>query len=84
MRYLNFSKMNSVSTLLIPFLFTALNLADLEGGFFSISLNFGVIGFLLIILKEISLILLIGKYLEIFLLVEILLKKNLQILSSIE
>ena len=69
---------------MFSFLLTALNLADLEGGFFSISLSDGIIGFLLINSKEILSSLLTGKYLETFLIDEILLKKNLQILSSIE
>ena len=36
------------------FSFTALNLADLDGGFVSTSSDVGKIGFLLIILKEVS------------------------------
>ena len=68
----------------MPDLLTALNFADLEGAFLSISVFEGVIGFFFIRLKETSLKLLIGKYLETFLKLDISLKKNLQILSSIE
>ena len=47
----NFSNIKFVFTLLLLILLTALNLADLEGGFSSISFNEGIIGFLLIRLK---------------------------------
>ena len=69
---------------MVSVLLTALNLADLDGGFISISFSVGVIGFLLIDSKETLSILLIGKYLEIFFKLDISLRKNLQILSSKE
>ena len=83
-RYLNFSKINFVSTILSSILFTALSFADLEGGFFSISSDDGVKAFLLTTLKETLLKFFNGKYLETLFVDEILLKKDLHILSSIE
>ena len=52
-----------LSLVLIPYL----NLADLEGGFWLISVELGKIGFLFINLKHFSETLLSGKYLEEFL-----------------
>ena len=83
-RYLNFSKINFVSTILSSILFTALSFADLDGGFFFISFDDGIKGFLLTALKETPLRFFNGKYLETLFVDEILLKKDLHILSSIE
>ena len=81
---MNFLYKNFVSILSVLFLLIDLNLADLEGGLILISLFVGVITFLLIMLKANSSFLFTGKYLDTDLWVEIVLKKNLQILSSIE
>ena len=65
-KFLNFSS-NSLKSHLSLVLIPYLNLADLEGGFFFISLELGKIGFLLINLKHLSGTSVSGKYLEEFL-----------------